>query len=92
MKYVVHYTTRHTAVLDCIGKPNHEDLRAHAVWQAKNASGRVDVEITQILPEGVESHLGNDNPDRPDPFRPLPKPPQPPGTPHAGDKMLQRAA
>jgi hypothetical protein len=92
MRYVVHYITRSTVVLDCIGKPSHEDLRAKALWQAKNHAGRPDVELVQILPEGVASELLNDlPPERPDP-PPLPKPPAPPGTPHAGDKMLARAA
>jgi hypothetical protein len=92
MRYVVHYNTRHTVVLDCVGKPSHEDLRARAVWQAKNHSGRADIELVQVLPEGVPSELLKDKPPEPPEPPTLPKPPAPPGTPHSGDLMLARAA
>lgn len=92
MRYVVHYIVRNTVVLDCIGKPSHEDLRSRAVWQAKNHAGRPDIQVVQVLPEGVASELLNDKPREPDPPPPTPKPPAPPGTPHSGDLMLARAA
>jgi len=91
MKYVVHYKANYTVVLDCIGKPSHEDLRARAVWAARNDAQTPDIELVQILPEGAKSGLGRDNPEPPEPPL-LPKPPAPPRTPHSGDLMLQRAA
>jgi hypothetical protein len=91
MKYTVHYKVNRTVVIDCIGKPSHEDLHARAVWAAKNDAGNKDIEVVQILAEGVPSGMGRDNPEPPRPPT-LPKPPAPPGTPHSGDLKLQRNA
>jgi hypothetical protein len=91
VKYTVHYKANYTVVLDCIGKPSHEDLRTRALWAAKHDAGTSDVELVQVLPEGVPSAMGRDNPEPPEPPT-LPKPPAPPGTPHSGDLMLARAA
>lgn len=92
MKYTVHYTVRKTVDLVTEGKPGHDQLRSMALWKAKNAERGFPVKLEQILPEGVKSDLGDDQPPDPNgPTRPLPPPPMPPlGS--AGDLMLARAA
>jgi hypothetical protein len=89
MKYTVHYKVIRTVTFE--GEPlDQKHLHEMALWIAKQDAERPDVELVQVLPEGVPSALGRDNPEPPAP-RPLPPPPMPPlGS--AGDLMLARAA
>lgn len=87
MKYTAYYLLRRTVEFDL---EEGQDLREMATAHARRKSGAGEMEIVQILPEGMKSTLGNDQPREP---APLPPPAGPPGQAPAVDQMdLRRAA
>jgi hypothetical protein len=90
MRFTAHYNLRYTVEFGA-ETTDPIELKKLAEWFCKNKSGRADIELVQVLPEGVPSELLRDNPQPPEPTRPLPPPPMPP-LGGAGDQMLQRAA
>lgn len=88
MKYTVQYKILCTVEME-LEPLGLKHLHDSALWTARNDARRSDVELVQVLPEGVKSCLGRDNPAPPEPPT-LPKPPAPPGTPHSGDLRLAK--
>lgn len=89
MKYTVQYKILCTVEME-LEPLGTKHLHDSALWTARNDARRPDVELVQVLPEGVKSALGKDNPEPPE-NRPVPPPPMPPlGS--AGDLLLAKAA
>lgn len=83
MKYRVHYNVPKIVEFDL---EDGQDLRENALWAARHVSG-ADVQITHVLPAGVE--LEKDLPRKV--VVELPPPPSGPSA-GAGDQMLARVA
>ena len=87
MKYTAYYLLRRTVEFDL---DEGQDLAEMAHAHARRKSGAGPLEMVQILPEGVKSELGN---DQPPPRNPLPPgPPTGPLAPAVDQLELRRAA
>lgn len=90
MKYFVHYTVRGIVEIEV---EEGQDLALCAAHAAKNAAKNHRAKVVQVLPEGVASTLGDDQPPEPQgPTRPLPPSDPGPLAPAVDQMDLRRAA